>query len=120
MHAESNCCDGGNREQVGVSEDKSQTQRKATAKPNTDGRAASQRQWAAPAISTRNPSHSGRSQKHNQKNAVATASATIAMGQCCSPGIIGTFPEFGFVIIPAICTYELATLLSPQLDCRIR
>ncbi len=163
MHAESDCCHGGNREQVGVSEDnpqpdpahrepnvhgiahmaveaynhqalrrrdrrrspvsrpaKSQTQRTATANPKTDGRAASQRQWAPPAISKRNPSHCGRSQNHNEKNAVPTASAASAMGQCCSCELIGTFPEFGFVIIPPICTYELATLLSPQLDCRIR
>src|SRR5579864_7354804 len=89
------------------------------ANPKTDGMAASQRQWAAPA-STWNPSHRGKSQNHNEKNAVPTASAAIVVGQCCPPEFIGMFPVFGFVIIPPICTYVLATLLSLQLDCRIR
>jgi hypothetical protein len=54
---------------------KSQTQRRTTANPNTDGRPASQRQWAAPASSTRKPSHCGKSQNHSEKNAVPTARA---------------------------------------------
>jgi len=40
---------------------KSQTQRRATANPSTDGTAASHRQREAPAVSARNPSQPGSS-----------------------------------------------------------
>ena len=57
---------------------KSHTHRSATAKPTTDGMAASQRQRAAPAVSTRKPSQRGSSQNHSAKNARPTASDAIA------------------------------------------
>ena len=51
---------------------KSQTHRRATANPSTDGTAASHRQFGV--VSTRNPNHPGSSQNHSAKNAVLTAS----------------------------------------------
>lgn len=77
---------------------KSQTHRSATANPSADGTAASQRKRAAPAISTRKPSHWGSSQNHRGKNAEPTASETIAVAHrsACQRG--GTLPECRFVI----------------------
>ena len=60
---------------------KSQTQRRATANPSTDGTAATHRHRAAPAISTLKPSHPGSSQNHRPKNAAPTASETTAVSQ---------------------------------------
>src|SRR5437588_6252607 len=54
-------------------------QRRATANPSTDGIAASHRQRAAPAVSTRKPSHPGSSQNHSAKKAPPTASAAAAL-----------------------------------------
>src|SRR5579864_6115141 len=62
---------------------KSQTQRMATAKPRTEGTAASQRQRAAPAVETANPSQPGSSQNHSAKKAQPTASEARAVGQGC-------------------------------------
>ena len=41
-----------------------------------------------------------------------TARAATEVGQCCSCELVGMFPEFGFVIIPPICTYCLLLCYS--------
>src|SRR5581483_4470622 len=60
---------------------KSQMQRKATANPSAEGTAANQRQRAEPIISTRKPSHCGKSQNHNPRKAVPAKSEAISDGQ---------------------------------------
>src|SRR5512146_1670539 len=78
---------------------KSHTQRIATAKPITDGIAASHLQRAAPAVSTRNPSHCGNSQNHKVKNAVPTRSEAAAVGQRSATGA-EEVPEAGIELPP--------------------
>ena len=78
---------------------KSQTQRMATANPSTDGTAASQRQRAAPAVSTVKPSHCGSSQNHKEKNAAPTASEAAALAQLWSWWEAGELIDSEFVII---------------------
>ena len=46
---------------------KSQTQRRATAKPKTEGSAANQRQCSTPSISTQKPSHCGKGQNQARR-----------------------------------------------------
>lgn len=61
---------------------KSQTQRNATANPMTDGKAASHRHRAAPAVSMVKPSHTGSSnQNQKAKNPAPTANDARRIGQ---------------------------------------
>jgi hypothetical protein len=87
---------------------KSHTQRNATANPITDGMAASHRQRAAPAVSTRNPSHPGSNQNHNAKNDAPTASANAALGHAFDRVLCGVLSACAFMCGPpceTITTY---------------
>jgi hypothetical protein len=55
--------------------------------------AASQRQWAAPDVSTWKPSQGGSSQNHNARNAAPAVSEAIVVSQ--------GMPRSGFSPIPA-------------------
>src|SRR5690242_16779975 len=95
---------------------KSQTQRRATANPKTEGSAATHRQYEVPAISTRKPSHCGKSQNHSEKNSVPAMSEVIAAGQCSSCAAVATFPECAVVISPPIALRTSLTLRFLQHD----
>src|ERR1039457_5759425 len=77
-------------------------QRRATANPSTDGSAASHRQCAVPAISTRKPSHCGSSKNHKQKNAPPTASEASAACHRSPCSTAGTLPDSPSVIGPPV------------------
>lgn len=77
---------------------KSHTQRKAIAKPSTDGTTANQRQSAAPTSSARKRSHCGRSHNQRAKNPEPTANEVSAAGQRLSFRKEGTFSECAIAI----------------------
>jgi hypothetical protein len=60
---------------------KSQIQRRATAKPRTEGMAASQRQRAGPVVSTWKPSQDGSSQNQRARNAAPTVREAKVVSQ---------------------------------------
>src|SRR5579863_10680544 len=88
---------------------KSQTQRSATENPSTDGSAASHRQCAVPAVSTRKPSHCGNSQNHRPKNALPTASAEIVVSH--RSAFAGVLSGGALVISQLSCA-----LMAPSLN----
>src|SRR5437899_1209904 len=87
-------------------------QRRATANPSTDGTAASHRQRAAPAVSTRKPSHCGSSQNHKVKNTAPTIREATVAGHR-SPGVIfGALPDCPVTGLPVVRTYLIGERLT--------
>src|SRR5207248_9555415 len=82
-------------------------QRRATANPSTDGIAASHRQRAAPAVSTRKPSQPGRSQNHRAKNAKPTASEPNKVSHCSAPVLLGSCPDCAVVMVAPVANIIL-------------
>src|SRR5271157_29701 len=87
---------------------KSQTQRKATANPSTDGTAASHRQRAAPAVSTLKPSHPGSSQNHKLKNAAPTSSDATVVSHCSPREALRLLSVCPFAIGLSCCAHYAA------------
>jgi hypothetical protein len=88
--------------------------------------AASQRQRASPAVSTRNPSHPGSSQNQSAKKAAPTVTAAIVLSQGESGSDCGEVLAFGIgppfvlaAISPANKQRTLAVMTGQAEDAQI-
>src|SRR5208282_528559 len=84
---------------------KSQMQRSATAKPNAEGMAATQRQRIAPAVSMRKPSNGGSNQNHSARKAAPAAREASVISKCETRFVSGEAP---------VCRLVMSNSITPK------